>query len=73
MATHNVTFELPARNLGRSDVKFKIKRNGETFGTMTISNGSVVWFPKGTSNGYKMGWKRFNELMQEKAKQSEKR
>ena len=73
MATHDVTFELPKRKLGRSDLKFQIKRDGEKFGTMTISNGSVVWFPKGTSNGYKMGWKMFDELMREKATQSEKR
>ena len=29
MATHDVTFELPTRGLGRSDVKFQIKRDGE--------------------------------------------
>ena len=50
-----MTFEVRERKLGRSDVKFEIKRDGEKFGTMTISNGSVVWFPRGTSNGYKMG------------------
>ena len=73
MATHDVTFELPARKLGRCDVKFQIKRDRETFGTMTISNGSVVWFAKGASYGYRMGWKRFNELMQAEAKQFERR
>ena len=50
-----MTFEVRERKLGRSDVKFEIKRDGEKFGTMTISNGSVVWFPRGTSNGSKMG------------------
>ena len=64
-----MTFELPTRSLGRSDVKFQIKRDGETFGTMTISNGSVVWFPKGVSYGCRMKWKQFNELMQREAKQ----
>ena len=37
-----MTFEVRERKLGRSDVKFEIKRDGEKFGTMTISNGSVV-------------------------------
>ena len=73
MATHDVTFELPARKLGRSDVKFQIKRDGETFGTMTISNGSIVWFPKGAFYGCRMGWKRFNESMQAETKQLERR
>ncbi len=73
MAMHDVTFELPARSLGRSDVKFQIKRDGEMFGTMTISKGSVVWFPKGVSYGCRMNWKQFDELMQMKARQVEKR
>ncbi len=49
MATHAVTFEVPERKLGCSDVKFEIKRDAEKFGTMTISNGSVVWFPRSLS------------------------
>ena len=31
MATHDVTFTLPPRKLGRSDVTFQIARDGETF------------------------------------------
>ena len=45
-----MTFEVRERKLGRSDVKFEIKRDGEKFGTMTISNGSVVWFPRSLSD-----------------------
>ena len=73
MAKHKVTFELPIRELGSSDVKFRIKRDGEMFGTLAISNGSVVWFPKSTSKGHQMGWKRFDELMKTEAKQVERR
>ena len=73
MAKHKVTFELPIRELGSSDVKFRIKRDDEMFGTLGISNGTVVWFPRGTSYGYRMGWKRFNEVMQAEAKQVERR
>ena len=73
MAKHKVTFELPVRELGTSDVKFRVKSDDEMFGTLEISKGSVVWFPKGTLLGYKMGWKKFDELMEAQATKFEKR
>ena len=73
MAKHDVTFEVPERKLGRSDVKFQIKRDKETLGTMTVSKGSVVWFPKGASYGHRIRWKKFDELMQKNVKRFERR
>ena len=73
MPKHKVTFELPRRELGSSDVKFWIKRDGEMFGTLAISSGSVVWFPKRATKGHLMGWERFDELMKTEAKQVERR
>jgi hypothetical protein len=68
MAIHDVTFEVPQRPLGKADVAFRVKEKGKTLGTLTVSNGSIVWFPRGTKNGLKMGWARFQTTMQEKAK-----
>ena len=73
MAQHDVKFEVPRRPLGRADIRFVVKRDGAIFGTLTVSNGSVVWFPKKTTYGYKMGWKKFDELMQEHATRYERR
>lgn len=73
MAKHDVNFEIPARPLGRADVQFAVKRDRKAMGTLTVSNGSIVWFPPRTSYGYKMGWQRFDELMKEHAKRMEKR
>ena len=73
MAKHDVQFEVPARPLGRADASFVVKRDGAVLGTLTVSNGSVVWFPKGTSYGCKVGWKRFDELMREHATRPERR
>ncbi|MCU7919328.1 MAG: hypothetical protein KZQ95_13380 [Candidatus Thiodiazotropha sp. (ex Epidulcina cf. delphinae)] len=73
MAKHDVSFSLPQRSLGRSDVEFLVKRDGGVYGTLTVSNGSVVWFPKGTSYGLKVGWAKFEEIMQENATRFEKR
>ena len=73
MTQHDVSFEVPRRPLGRADVQFVIKKNRAVLGTLTVSNGSVVWFPKGTTHGCKMGWKKFDELMQRHATRTEQR
>lgn len=48
---HEVSFDIPERLLGRADIAFTVKQNGSVLGTLTVSNGSVVWFPKGTTYG----------------------
>ncbi|MEP7149714.1 MAG: hypothetical protein ABI857_12620 [Acidobacteriota bacterium] len=73
MAVHDVSFNIPQRSLGKADVEFVVRRDRSILGTLAVSNGSVVWFPKGTTYGLKMGWKRFDEMMQESAKKFERR
>ena len=70
---HEVFFDIPSRKLQREDVVFKIRKDGEKFGEIRISKGSIVWFPKNKTNGYKMGWKKFDEIMQEFAPRIEKK
>ena len=73
MAKHDVSFNIPQRALGKADVEFLVKRDGTVLGTLAVSNGSIVWFPKGTTYGLKVGWKKFNDIMQESATRFEKR
>jgi len=73
MSNHDVKFEVPSRPLGRADVKFVVKRNSGVLGTLTISNGSLVWFPKKVTNGCKMSWKQFDQLMQGHSQKTERR
>ena len=73
MAKHEVAFDVPQRPLGRADIEFTVKADGSLLGTLTVSNGSLVWFPKGTTYGCKMGWSKFDKLMQEEATRQEKR
>lgn len=73
MAKHDVSFNIPQRALGKADVEFLVKRDGAVLGTLAVSNGSLVWFPKGTTYGLKVGWKKFNDIMQESATRFEKR
>lgn len=73
MAVHNVSFTIPARELGKADAEFVVKRDKAKLGELRISNGSVVWFPNGNSYGYKMPWADLGNLLVEHGARSEKR
>lgn len=70
---HKVMMSVPPRELNRADAKFAVSSGGKKAGTLHVSNGTLVWFPPYTTYGYKMGWKRFNEVMQEHARRVEQR
>jgi hypothetical protein len=73
MAKHNVQFDIPQRALGKADVKFVVKSDDAVLGTLMVSNGSLVWFPRKATKGLKMGWQRFDELMKNGARTIERR
>ena len=70
---HDVSFTVPERALGKADLEFFIKKDGKMLGTLKVSNGSLVWFPTGTTNGLKMSWSRFDKMMKTNATQIEAR
>lgn len=72
MATHNVTFTAPERQLGKADVTFAVKRDGGKLGTLKISNGSVVWFPTNSKQGHKIAWKKLDDLFKKEGDKAEK-
>ncbi len=64
MAKHEVKFVVPERPLGRADVEFAVKKDGIGVGRLKVSNGNIVWVPKGNTYGYRMSWDTFDSLMQ---------
>jgi hypothetical protein len=64
LAQHDVNFTIPERPLGKADVEFRIKRDGEVVGRLRVSNGTIVWVPKNKKYGLRLGWLKFDELMQ---------
>ena len=60
---HDVQFTVPTRDLGKSDVVFGVRVNGQKLGTLEVSKGSVVWYPKNNSYGHKLGWAEFDKIM----------
>ncbi len=73
MAKHRVMMSTPPREVKRADAQFDVERDGKKFGTLEVSNGSLVWFPPYANDGYKVTWKKFHELMEEHATRVEKR
>jgi hypothetical protein len=67
VAQHDVTFTIPERALGKADLEFKVKRDGDMVGCLKVSNGTIVWVPKNAQYGYRLGWVTFDELMREHA------
>lgn len=68
MAQHKVDFIVPERPLGKADVEFAVKRDGSALGRLKVSNGSIVWVPKGCTYGFQMGWVQFDKIMQDYGK-----
>lgn len=63
MANHNVHINLPWRELGKADVKFKIFQNGVVFGTLTISKGAMTWATKNGKKPKKFGWRKLDTIL----------
>ncbi len=63
---HDVTFAAPARTLGKTDIEFVVKGDGEKFGTLRISKRSLVWFPRNGAKGRKSSWAAFDSFMEDK-------
>lgn len=62
---YQVDCDVPRQRLGRADVIFKVRQDRNTVGTLEVSKGGVVWFPRDNTYGYKLTWIKFDEMMQE--------
>lgn len=62
---HDVNFSIPSRELGKADITFDVRGDGEVIGRLEVSKGSLVWYPKNNSYGHKIGWTKFAQLMEQ--------
>jgi hypothetical protein len=60
---HDVQFTVPSRDLGKADLVFDVRVDGEKLGTLEVSRGSLVWYRKNDSYGHKLGWTEFDRIM----------
>ena len=70
---HEVKFGVPQRSLGRADIRFDVSADKAAMGSLLVSNGSVVWFPKHSRRGLKLFWRDLDSLMQQHGKPVERR
>jgi hypothetical protein len=70
MARHSVRSTMPERKISKKDVEFVVIRDGSRLGTLSVSQGTVDWTPVNGQKPYKMGWKRFDQLMQQGGRKS---
>lgn len=61
---HDVTFEVPARPLGKKDLVFIVRQNRAKFGELRISRGAVVWIPADKSKGRRISWSQLDRFAQ---------
>src|SRR4029079_1699824 len=65
MASHNVKFTLPERELGKVDARFSIYEDGKKLGEITISRGAIEYYPMNAQKPIKMSWTQVDRAMKE--------
>jgi hypothetical protein len=66
MATHAITVH-PSRPLEvvNADLIIEVTADGEKFGQLQVSKGTIDWVPRGHKNPISLSWERFDQLMRE--------
>ena len=73
MAIHDVTFSVPDRPLGKTDIEFHVVADDTKLGTLRVSKGALVWYPKKGKSGLKISWATFDSFMRDKGRPAERR
>ncbi len=68
MPTHDVYATLPHALMGKKDAFFEIYQDGKKFGTITISKGSIEWYPKNKRKPLQLSWTDFDRMFKENCK-----
>lgn len=63
MPEHRIEMWQPAKSLLNSDLYFDVYSDGQKLGTMSLSKGSIDWFPKGKQKSKRITWERFAAAM----------
>lgn len=69
MAEHSVTLKIPSNlEVVNRDIEFRVMRNGNFFGTLKISKGSLDWKPtkKAKDRPFRVYWNEFDDFARDK-------
>jgi len=73
MAEHYLEVKVPQWvEIQRKDLFLKVYSNGELFGTLKVSQGSIDWSPAGSKreNPHVIYWQEFDEFARSKRRQT---
>ena len=63
MPKHDVYGTLPFSLLGKKDAVFVIYEDDKKLGTITMSKGSIEWYPKNAKKGFTFLWEEFDKMI----------
>jgi hypothetical protein len=69
---YEVKFDVPYRPLGKADIRIVVSTEKGVLGTLRVSKGALVWYPKKANYGHKIPWTPFAKVAQD-FPQSERR
>jgi hypothetical protein len=72
MPAHQLAVILPANAVFSSDVDVVVNSGGQLLGTLAVSKGSIDWIPRGSQSRWRLGWERFDDVMQQQGRQVSK-
>ena len=66
MPEHRITVH-PSKPLEvvNADLTIEVEADGEKFGELRISRGSIDWVPRSHRRAFRLEWERFDEVMRE--------
>jgi hypothetical protein len=66
MARHEISLNIPhGITVVNTDIEVVVREDGEVFGRVRISRGSIDWIPRMGRRAKTMGWRRFGDVMEE--------
>ena len=62
MPRHDVSFTVPERTLGNSDIDFTVYSDDARLGVLKVSKGALVWHGANKKIQYSLAWDLFDRL-----------
>jgi len=63
MAEHTVKVKTPPLEVGKVDIVFNVRRDGQVHGRLKISKGGVEWMQRSDSKkAFHMSWDKFDRV-----------
>ena len=64
MPHHRIITHVPLHAMTNEDFTIEVRSNDVLLGDLIIGQGTVTWHPGGKHSSYRMGWERFDSMMQ---------